>query len=252
MALEVGKEYLVESRLVALARRAKLGGLREVFDTLRRQPRGELARQVVEALTTNETSFFRDEEPFVALRDVVLPDLVRRRSAERTLRIWCAASSSGQEPFSLAMLLREEFAFLDSWALDLSSSDLSREMLDRCQKATYSELEVSRGLSPGRRTRHFDPVGSSYRLKPEVRSMVRFFELNLAGPWPSMPPQDVVLMRNVLIYFDVPKKKEVLGKVKRLLRPDGYLFLGGSETTFLLDDGFVRESSGRVAWYRVR
>jgi chemotaxis protein methyltransferase CheR len=251
IVLEVGKEYLVESRLLTTARKRGLKDIHELVDQLRRAPTAELQRMVVEAMTTNETSFFRDVDPFEALRKAVLPELLKARAADRRLRIWCGAASSGQEPYSIAMLLREHFPQLAGWKVDLVSSDISIEMLERCRGARYSQLEVGRGLPAPLLVKYFERDGALWRLRPEIRDMVGFFELNLAGPWPSMEPFDVVFMRNVLIYFDTDTKRQILGKIKRLLRPDGYLFLGGAETTFNIDDGFVRETSDRVSFYRL-
>jgi len=251
IVLEVGKEYLVESRLLTTARKRGLKDIHELVEQLRRAPTAELQRMVVEAMTTNETSFFRDVDPFEALRKAVLPELLKSRAAERRLRIWCGAASSGQEPYSIAMLLREHFPQLAGWKVELVSSDISVEMLERCRAARYSQLEVGRGLPAPLLVKYFERDGAQWRLKPEIREMVGFFELNLAGPWPAMEPFDVVFMRNVLIYFDTDTKRQILGKIKRLLRPDGYLFLGGAETTFNIDDGFVRETSDRVSFYRL-
>ncbi len=251
IVLDTGKEYLVESRLLGVARKMGATGIQEMVDKLRRGGDALFRRKVVEAMTTNETSFFRDGDPFEALKRVVLPEVLKRRQAEKTLRIWCGASSSGQEPFSIAMLLRESFPQLADWKLYLSSSDISTEMLDRCRTGRYSQLEVSRGLPAPFLVKYFERDGMHWTLKPDVRNMVEFFEMNLAGAWPVMPPLDIVFMRNVLIYFDTETKRQILGKVRRLLRPDGYLFLGGAETTFNLDDGFVRETSDRVSFYRL-
>jgi len=181
----------------------------------------------------------------------VLPEMIKRRAAPKSIRIWCAASSSGQEPYSIAMIVREMFAGMSDWRVSITSSDISTEMLERCRAGRYSQLEVNRGLPAAFLVKYFDRDGTHWRLKPELRAMVEFFELNLAGPWPTMPAADIVFMRNVLIYFDAPTKSAILGRTRRILQPDGYLFLGGAETTFNLDDSFVRETSDRVSFYRL-
>jgi chemotaxis protein methyltransferase CheR len=252
IVLEPGKEYLVESRLLPLAREAGTDTIAGLVQQLRREPDDGLRDQVVEAMTTNETSFFRDVHPFTALADTVLPEVVETRRAHRRIDVWCAAASSGQEPYSVAMLLDELLGAESGWKLRVLASDLSQRMLDRTGLGVYSQLEVNRGLPVQRLLRHFERQGHQWRAKENLRSMIRTQALNLDGPWPTMPSMDVVLLRNVLIYFDVPTKKRVLAKVRQVLRPDGYLFLGGAETTLGLDDSYERVQVGRAPAYRLR
>jgi chemotaxis protein methyltransferase CheR len=252
IVLEPGKEYLAESRLQPLALKLGFGTLGELICRLRSARPDGLHQKVVEAMTTNETSFFRDGHPFEALRCSILPELVARRAAERRLHIWCAASSSGQEPYSIAMLLREHFPSLSSWSLRLVASDLSREILDRAREGCYSQLEVNRGLPASLLVKYFERHGMNWQIKADLRRMIDFREMNLMSPFSSLPPMDIVFLRNVLIYFDVETKKAILGKVRHLLRPDGYLFLGSSESTINLDATFVRVQLGMSGCYRLR
>lgn len=250
IVLEDGKEYLAETRLEPLVRNEGLSSVADLVDALRCSSSGPLQEQVVDALTTNETSWFRDAHPFESLRTEVLPPLLERNRASRTLRVWCGASSSGQEPYSLALLLREHFPELSSWTVEISATDISPTMVERGRAARYSGIEVNRGLPAAHLVRWFAQDGGTWVIDPSVRSMVRFSTLNLAGPWPAMSPVDLVLLRNVLMYFDVPTKRTILAKVHDLLRPGGLLLLGGSETTLNLNDRLERVVLGRTTWYR--
>ena len=252
LVLEAGKEYLAESRLLPAARKEGLNSIEDLVARLRSRPVDGLHRRVVEAMTINETSFFRDFHPFELLRKFVLPDLVLRREAEQTLVIWCAASSSGQEPYSVAMLLREHFPSLLGWRLRIIASDLSEEILARARQGRYSQLEVNRGLPASYLVKYFTKQGSEWQLKDEVRRMVEFQGINLTAPWPPLPIMDIIFMRNVLIYFEVDNKKLILSRVRRLLRDDGTLFLGGAETTLNLDDSFARSELERSGCYHLR
>ena len=251
IALEADKHYLVESRLLPVARREGLASIEELVRHLRHHPFGALHRTVVEAMTTNETSFFRDRHPFDALKKHVIPDLIERRATERRLRIWCAACSSGQEPHSVAMLLREHFPALASWTIDILGTDISTHMVHRSREARYSQLEVNRGLPAPLLVRYFDKVGTEWQLKNEIRNSVRYDVLNLAGPWPAAGAWDIIFMRNVMIYFDVETKQSILRKVRDNLRSDGYLFLGGAETTLNLDQRFERLEFSKAGCYQL-
>jgi chemotaxis protein methyltransferase CheR len=252
IVLEAGKEYLVESRLTPLARQEGFASFEELIAQMRAQPSSGLHWKMVEAMTTNETSFFRDVHPFEALKKAILPELVTKRASERSLHIWCAASSSGQEPYTVAMLLREYFPVLASWTLRFVASDISTEMLARSREGRYSQLEVNRGLPATLLVKYFQKQGTEWQIKEELRRMIEFQQVNLAEAWPSWPPMDIILMRNVMIYFDVATKKAILSKIHRLLRPDGYLFLGGAETTMNLNDAFERIEFDKSGCYRLR
>jgi len=250
IVLEEGKQYLVETRLAPLARQLELPSIGELIARLRNQPANGLCRQVVEAMVTTETLFFRDHHPFEALRKVVIPDLIGRRRGERRLSVWCAACSNGQEPYSLALLLREHFPELEGWKIALLASDLSREVLARAREGRFNQIEVNRGLPAALLIRHFTQHGTSWEISADLRGMVDFQELNLAQPWPAMAAMDLVLLRNVMIYFDVEMKKTILARLARVLRPDGYLILGGAETTFNVDDSYRRVEDLKGGYYQ--
>ncbi len=251
IVLEEDKGYLVESRLLPLARREGFTSLDDLVRRLQTEPFNGLHRQTVEALTTNETSFFRDFHPFEALRKSILPDLISRRAAERELKIWCAASSSGQEPYSLAMLIRENFPQLANWKVQIQASDLSTDILTRAREGRYNQLEVNRGLPASLLVKYFQKRGCDWFLSEDIRRMVDYQAINLAGSWPLMPAMDVVLLRNVLIYFGMETKKAILSKVRKVLKLDGYFFLGAAETTFSIDDSYERVQFERATCYRV-
>jgi chemotaxis protein methyltransferase CheR len=250
IVLDDGKEYLVEARLTPIAKSRGIGTLEELASMLDRN-HAELVDEVVQAMTTNETSFFRDAHPFDALRNHVIPELIARRKASKTLRIWCGACSSGQEPYTIAILLKENFPQLAEWDVTLLATDISRAMLERAKAAAYRQLEVNRGLSSQQLLRFFDRSGLEWQLKPEIRSMVTFSPLNLIAPWPPTPTFDIVFLRNVLIYFDVETKQRILGGIRGRLAKDGYLFLGGAETTMNIDAHFERAPFERASCYRL-
>ncbi len=243
------KEYLVEARLLPLAKTHGLGSVEDLVKRLVTTP--ELAVQVVEAMTTNETSFFRDHRPFEAFRLEILPGLLARREQRRTLDIWCAACASGQEPYSVAMLLRDHFPELESWTVRIFASDLSNAILERARLARYSQLEVNRGLGAAQLVKHFSRNGLHWELKSELRSMVQFAQLNLINDWPILPTFDVVFLRNVLIYFDVETKRSILAKLHAHVAQDGYVFLGGGESIIEVDVPFERVAFERAGCYKI-
>jgi chemotaxis protein methyltransferase CheR len=249
IVLSPGKEYLVESRLLPLAREAGLEDVSALVARLQSRPDDRLRRQIVEAMTTNETSFFRDREPFTALSQAILPELCRQRTATHRISIWSAACSTGQEPYSIAMSILDHPLVTSDWQVEVLATDINEEILDRARAAKYSQLEVNRGLPATLLVRHFERAETDFRVVSAVRNMVRFKALNLNESF-ELPQMDVVFLRNVLIYFDPATKTEVLHRVRRVLRPDGYLFLGGAETTLGLDDGFDRVTVGGTIAYR--
>ena len=251
IVLEPGKEYLVETRLSPLARDEGLEDIRGLVATLRRGGANGLVEKVVEAMTTNETSFFRDQKPFEALRNLILPDLLKRRAEKRTLSIWSGASSSGQEAYSTAITIREHFPQLESWNIRILGTDLSNEMVTKAAKGSYSQLEINRGLPAPLMIKYFERDGSLWKVKPQIRTMVEFRQMNLTGSWAAVPTMDVIFLRNVLIYFDVDTKKRIFGEVKRKMTPDGYLVLGAAETPLSLDPDFVRVKAESGGYYQV-
>ena len=251
IALDGTKVYLVNARLLPIARDAGFASVVALIKHLRSRPFGDLHSEAVEAIVTTETSFFRDFFPFEALRQEVIPDLMeRRRGSNRSLTIWSAGCSSGQEPYSMAMMLREAFPELTTWNLRLLASDVSRGMLNRSKIGTYSQIEVNRGLPAPMLVRFFRQNGTTWQLRDEIRNMVSFFHHNLARDVPTLPPVDIIAMRNVLIYFDLATKRQVLDRIRRHLRPGGLLMLGTAETTLNLDERFERVRIGRAVFYR--
>jgi chemotaxis protein methyltransferase CheR len=253
LVLEEGKPYLVEARLSAVAEREGFGSVAEVVKRLRGAPPGApLQRRVVEAMLPTETSFFRDAGVYAALRETVLPMLIERRSSERGLHIWSGACSSGQEPYSVAMLLDEHFAGLSGWKIRIVASDISTEMLARARAGTFGALEVSRGLSTALLNRYFEKQGADWQITDSLRRRIEFRELNLAGSWPALPKADVILLRNVLVCFDVDTKLQILAKVRSQLRPGGVVFLGAGETIVNLDERFEQHRAEGAVFYRIR
>jgi chemotaxis protein methyltransferase CheR len=251
IVVEPTKSYLVESRLNPVARDNGMASLDELVDALKRPGNRELARQVIDAMTTNESSFFRDLQPFEALKSEIIPGLLEKRAKERTLNIWSNACSSGQEIYSIAMLLRESFPALASWKVRLIASDLSTAILKKAQAGVFSQTEVNRGLPMPMLLKYFTKQGLQWQIREDLRNAIEFREMNLIEAWPTnLPVMDIVFLRNVLIYFSTDTKTEILRKVQRILRPDGCLFLGGAETTMNLDTKFVRVSIGKTAYYR--
>lgn len=252
LTLEPGKEYLVESRLTPLARQEGFGSCQEMVKALRIGPPRELHRKVVEAMTNNETSFFRDARVFKMIAQAILPALVAERSSQRTLTIWCAASSTGQEPYSLAMILREHRPSLDTWNIRVIASDLSRDALARARAGRYSQFEINRGLPANLLVKYFQPDGAMWEVRPEIRRMVEFGEINLTQAWPALSDVHLLLMRNVLIYLDVDTKKAVLDRACRALNPRGYLLLGGAESTITLNESFEPVTLGGAVCFQRR
>jgi chemotaxis protein methyltransferase CheR len=250
--LEADKSYLAESRLIPVMRDEGCASLHDLTRRLRANGSLELHRRVVEAMVTTETSFFRDVHPFDALKRVVLPELIAARAGTRALTIWDGACSSGQEAYSIAMLLAEQAPALAGWTVKFLASDLSEAMLERVRQGRYGQLEVNRGLPAVLFARYFEKDGLGWRVKEALRAMLDVRAMNLVHAWPALPSFDVVFLRNVLIYFDLDMRREVLGKIRRVLRPDGYLFLGSAETTTNLDDAFERVAIGKTACYRLR
>ncbi len=250
IVLDRSKEYLIESRLQTLARERGDASVTELVSKLRQAPTGPLRDQVVEAMTTNETSFFRDIHPFRAMQETILPELLVQRGRERALSIWCAACSSGQEPYTIAMLIQELIGADPSWRVRLLATDIDSKMLTRTKEGIYNQFEVNRGLPAQLLVRYFARHGMNYQIDTRLRNMVETKFVNLAEPLPPMPQMDIVFLRNVLIYFDVETKRKILGEVRKVLRPDGYLFLGGAETTMNVDDSWVRQTIGRATVYR--
>ncbi|MCU1398090.1 MAG: protein-glutamate O-methyltransferase CheR [Acidimicrobiales bacterium] len=253
IVLESGKEYLVESRLAPIARVQGLGSVGDLVQRLVSSPSAQLRAQVVDAMTTNETSFFRDVHPWQTLREHILPDLFAARAVTRRLNIWCAACSSGQEPFSLAMTLLEHFPEqARTWNIKIMATDLSPSMVERCKSGRFTQLEVNRGLPAALLMRYFVKDGAEWRLTDDVRRMVETRAANLVVPssLPQMGGIDLVMIRNVLIYFDDATKAGILSSIHRLLKPESYLMLGSSEVSTGLSSNFTRCQTGKTIYFR--
>jgi chemotaxis protein methyltransferase CheR len=238
LMLSADKQYLVESRLLPVARKAGVAGLSGLVQKLKEPGVESLTTEVVEAMTTNESFFFRDKIPFDLFRNQIMPALLTARSAQRSIRIWCAAASTGQEPYSLAMCLKEMAGKVAGWRIEMLGTDLSTEVLEKARAGIYSQFEVQRGLPIQLLVKYFAQVGETWQVAPELRAMVQYKPLNLLQNFSHLGQFDVVFCRNVLIYFDQPTKIEVLERMARLVQPDGFLVLGAAETVVGLTDAF--------------
>jgi chemotaxis protein methyltransferase CheR len=239
LVLGPDKLYLVESRLSPVARKFNTGDLDGLAETLRSGKNAELQREAVDAMMTNESFFFRDGKPFDQFRQVVLPRLLQNRAAQKSFRIWSAACSTGQEPYTLAMILKEEQAKLAGWRIEIVGTDLSRDALDRAKQGAYSQFEVQRGLPITLLVKYFTQVGDRWQISPELKNNISFRELNLLSDFTTLGTFDVVFCRNVLIYFDQPTKAKILEKISRMMPADGVLYLGGAETVLGVTEKFA-------------
>ena len=235
--LSADKQYLVESRLVPLARKSGLPGISELVQKMKSGADARTA-EVVEAMTTNETFFFRDKIPFDHLKEAVLPALVQARAARRALRIWCAASSTGQEPYSIAMCLKEAAHLFAGWRTEIVATDLSQEVLEKSKAGIYSQFEVQRGLPIQLLVKYFTQNGELWQLKSEIRGMVQHRQLNLLQDFSHLGTFDVIFCRNVLIYFDQATKANIFERIGRMLEPDGVLALGAAESVVGITNAF--------------
>ncbi|MFM9057576.1 MAG: CheR family methyltransferase [Planctomycetaceae bacterium] len=252
VCIDDSKQYLVVARLLPIVRQRNLAGIEALLDLVQRGPDASLERDVLCAMMTHETSFFRDRAPFDALRRIVA-DLATRRAREKSLVIWSAACSTGQEPYSIAMLLQEHFRdLLATWRIRIIASDYSESALTKAREGIYGGLETARGLTPPLLAKYFRPLQGKWSVVHDCRRLVEFRQLNLVSSWPPMPPCDVIFLRNVMLYFDVPTRAALVGRMKRALRPDGAMFLGGAETLIGVDDGWDRIADVGSCHYRPR
>jgi chemotaxis protein methyltransferase CheR len=235
--LSADKQYLVESRLLPLARKASLPGISELVEKMKGGANA-LTAEVVEAMTTNETFFFRDKIPFDHLRDTILPHLIPARANRRELRIWSAASSTGQEPYSIAMCLKELGPMLSGWRIEIVATDLSHEVLEKSKAGIYSQFEVQRGLPIQMLVKYFKQTGELWQLNADIRGMVQHRQINLLQDFSYLGKFDVIFCRNVLIYFDQETKVRTFERLSKVLEPDGTLMLGAAETVVGISDAF--------------
>jgi chemotaxis protein methyltransferase CheR len=238
LVLSTDKRYLVESRLLPLAHRFGIDSLAELVTKLRAPGSEPLVTEVAEAMTTNESFFFRDKLPFVHFRETIMPALLAARAAQRRIRIWCAAASTGQEPYSLAMCLKEMGEQIAGRQIEIVATEFSTQVLEKAKSGIFSQFEVQRGLPIQLLIKYFDQVGDSWQINPDVRAMVQFRPFNLLHEFTHLGPFDVVFCRNVLIYFDQETKIRVLDRAARIMAPDGYLVLGAAETVVGLTESF--------------
>lgn len=251
ISLSEEKTYLVENRLGELCRSIGMTSISALVQELKARPAGEVKQQMVEAMTTNETSFFRDVSPFDALRMAIIPELIEARKHTRQLRIWSAAASTGQEAYSTAMLLDMSFSrMLKDWNLEILGTDLAEKVLERSRTGEYSQLEVNRGLPAQYLVAYFKKKASRWQINEQIRKIVRFEQMNLLNVPDRVGLFDIVFCRNVLIYFDDQTKRRVLSQLRKRLRPDGYLILGASEVLTNGSDLFERVHKGGSVVYK--
>jgi len=248
IVLDENKHYLLEARLIPIVRRENLKTINDLCALIRATRSGKVSQDVVEAMTTNETLFFRDMVPFKVLRSTLLPSLVVARKATRRISFWSAASSSGQEAYSLAMMLCE--MGLEDWNVDILGTDLNEKMVERACRGSFAQIEVNRGLPATHLVKYFDRHDLEWHVKPILRRMVRFEKFDLRDSMRSMSSCDFVLCRNVLIYFDMETKRQILREIAKTLAPGGYLLLGAAETTMNLSDDFERNAIEGASFYR--
>lgn len=248
LIIDESKEYLVTTRLHPVMKQFSVASLPDLVRKLRQRPMAAIHQAVIEAMTTNETSFFRDLHPFETLRNDILPELVRKRGSNG-LNIWCAASSTGQEPYTIAMVLRDAFPDVAAKSKILCT-DINATVLARTAEGKYSQLEVNRGLPATMLVKYFERAGTEWQVKAELRRMIETRLLNLASPWTGIPPMDIVFIRNVLIYFDVETRRGIIGRIRRNMSMDGFLFVGGAETLLNIDSDLTRTTAGRSTLYK--
>jgi chemotaxis protein methyltransferase CheR len=250
LVLSADKAYLLESRLSPVARREGFQSIDAMIAALRTRRDERLAVLITEAMTTNETFFFRDKTPFDNFKDYMLPQLLKARSSGAAIRIWCAACSSGQEPYSLAMIVDELAATLGGRKVEIVATDLSSQVLEKAKAGVYSQFEVQRGLPVKMLVKHFEQQGEIWRVRPELKRFVHFQALNLLDDLRRFGVFDIVYCRNVLIYFDQPTKKDVLSRVAAQMTKDGFLVLGAAETVMNLSQDFVSVKARRGLYER--
>ena len=232
------KTYLIESRLGPIARKHDMEDISALVLALKMRPTEDLLCEVTDAMTTNESFFFRDKTPFDLFKDIMLPSLLRSRAGSRRIRIWCAACSTGQEPYSLAICVREAAQLLKDWRVEIVATDISGEVLEKAKVGVYSQFEVQRGLPIKHLVKYFKKAGEMWQIDASIRAMISYRELNLLLDFKSLGAFDVIFCRNVLIYFEQNLKTQILNRISQMMPNDGYLFLGGTETVIGLETKF--------------
>ncbi len=250
LVLGPDKMYLIESRLAPLARKYNVANIDLLVGQLRASKTADLQRDIVDAMMTNESFFFRDGKPFEQFRQLVLPGLLQSRATKKSFRIWCAAASTGQEPYTLAMILKEEAAKLNGWRVDIVGTDISHEALERAKSGLYTQFEVQRGLPIQLLVKYFKQQGDKWQIAPEIRTAVQYRSFNLLSDFAGLGSFDVIFCRNVLIYFDQKTKGTILDRMAKLLPTDGLLYLGGAETVLGVTERF-QPMQGQRGIYQV-
>jgi chemotaxis protein methyltransferase CheR len=246
LVLAEEKRYLLESRLMPVAREQGMTTLSELVTALKKPDGESLCTQVTQAMTINESFFYRDKTPFENFRNIMIPAMLATpRAASRKLRIWCAAASTGQEPYSLAIEIKEMAAQLSGWNIEIIATDLSEEVLEKARSGLYSQFEVQRGLPIQLMVKYFQQTGSLWQIDSAIRSMVTYKHFNLLDDYTQLGTFDIIFCRNVLIYFDPPTKGDMLGRMAKRMRPDGYLVLGAAETVIGISDDFKPATDAR-------
>lgn len=234
------KSYLLDSRLLPIAKKYGYTSLPEMATVLQGvQKNKDVVKDVVEAMTTNETSFFRDNRPFDVLRNVVMDYIIKNKSTGKKIRIWCAAASSGQEPYTIAIVLKEMGALLDGWDIEILGTDISDEILSKAKSGIYTQFDVQRGLPTALMLKYFEQNNETWKIQDDIRNMVKFQNFNLLHDMTTFGTFDIVFCRNVLIYFNDEKKRDVLNRISQRMTAEGFLFLGGAETVLGITDIFV-------------
>lgn len=246
LVIDGEKKYLVESKMRPILTEYKLADLNALVAELKRGTNTKLIDAVVQTMTINETFFFRDRQPFDKFKDVIVPELVKKRGPGKPLRIWSAACSSGQEPYSLLILLDQMRPLLGTRKFEIVATDLSNSVLDKAKEGKYSQFEVQRGLSTPLLLKYFQQIGDRWQVKAEYRSQINFKQFNLLNPLMGMGRFDIVFCRNVLIYFDAKTKGDILRKIRGVMADDGYLLLGASETVVGISSDFAPDSQHKL------
>ncbi len=251
IALVKGKEYLLESRLNELAKILGLKDIDALYKKAKFQMTPRLKEQIIEAMTTNETYFFRDQHPFDALRKHIIPEMIERNAAKKSLKFWSAACSTGQEPYSISMIINEHFPALANWQVSITATDISKQAISKGMAGRFTQVEVNRGLPITLLIKYFKQQGAFWVVNEKLKRPMRFKQMNLMGPFIGINGMDIVLCRYVLIYFDHDTKKQILEKIVKVMNPGGYLLLGATETPVGLPPSMKRKSFGRsVCWQK--
>lgn len=250
IVLSTDKGYLIESRLVPVAQRNSLSTVEDLVKKMRAAPNSSLAEEVTEAMTTNESFFFRDKTPFDFLKDHIVPEFLKSRGSNKRLNFWCAAASTGQEPYSIAMVLKEMNAQMPGWSYKILGTDLSNEVLEKAKAGAYSQFEVQRGLPINLLVKYFKQTGETWMIDPAIRAMVQYKAYNLLESFSSLGKFDVIYLRNVLIYFDRETKKSILERAAQILAPDGFIILGAAETVIGITDALAPLKTHRGLYQR--